>query len=98
MRLLLDVTPGRVAQRPVALAAELPARAALLARALAEPGRPVVPPGARRLARAAQPRLGLLGQLVVDAVARLLVARRIDQGGDVTARGEHEARRRAEQV
>ena len=93
--LLLDVASGRLAERPVALAAELLAGLVLLARALAQPRRPVVPPRARRLVGALQPRLGLLGQLVVDPEARLLVARRVDQRGDVPARGEHEARGRS---
>src|SRR3712207_8382229 len=55
---------------------------------LGQPRGPVLPPRAGRRGRARQPGVGVLGQLVVDAVAGLLVARRVDHRGDVAARGE----------
>src|SRR3954468_13359679 len=92
------VGAGRGVERLVALAAERLASALLGSGALAQPRDVVVPPRALVLGRLAQPRLGVGRVGVVDLVAGLLVAGRVDQRGDVPAGGEHEARVGAEQL
>src|SRR3954454_7484786 len=92
------VGAGRGVERLVALAAQPLARRLLRPRALPQPRDVVVPPRALVLGRLAQPRLGVGRVLPVHLVAGLLVARRVDERGDVAAGREHEARVGAEQL
>src|SRR6478609_11750820 len=88
---LEDVRAGRLGQRAQAAAAELLRCWRCRAGAFTQPVREVGPPAALLGAGRPQPLLRIARGVLVDLEGRLGVGRRVDQGGDVAAAGEHEA-------
>src|SRR6187399_1461837 len=90
-RLLPHVSARRGFTGRIEVAAELRARRQLLFRPRLEPGDPVVPPAAGLFIGAGQPGRRVVAPIGRRPIASLVLRRRIDHTGDVSACAEDKA-------
>src|SRR5688572_5167857 len=88
--LFFDVSPGRRLDLAVALAPQLAAGRDFAAPEWRKPVSPVLPPAARRRARARQPALAIRFEPGVEPEVAPVLRGRVDDAGDMPARREHE--------
>src|SRR5580692_1518822 len=88
--MVVDIRAGRFADRCQPGAAQFRGCGLLFPAAFGQPARVVRPPGSVAGLRPAQPLLRVFRALLGYLVAGLLVAGRVDHGGDVPAGGQHE--------